>query len=241
MRQLQTSDQCVLSLRNVGYSYKRKSQGNSGKEFWALKDVSFDLNHGEALGVIGRNGAGKSTLLRLMAGITKPDKGTVFNNGVTASLLSLQVGFVPYLTGRKNAILSGLLLGLRYHEVEEKMNEMIEFSELGDFIDQPINTYSSGMTARLGFSVAFHADPDVLLIDEVLGVGDADFRRKSTDVMKAKIKSNKTVVLVTHSAGTIKELCDRTVWIHGGVTRAEGKTEEVLKEYEGFLRGNAPR
>ena len=234
-------DKVVLSLRNVGYSYKRQGRGNAGKDFWALKDVSFDLRHGEALGVIGRNGAGKSTLLRLMAGITKPDKGALINNGFTASLLSLQVGFVPYLTGRKNAILSGLLLGLKYHEIEERMLSIIEFSELGDFIDQPIDSYSSGMKARLGFSVAFHADPDVLLIDEVLGVGDVEFQRKSTEVMKAKIKSNKTVVMVTHSAGIIKELCDRAVWIHDGETRAEGKAEDVIKEYEEFLKSLAAK
>ena len=228
----------VLSLRNVGFSYRRKGAGHD-RTYWALKDVSFDLHHGEALGVIGRNGAGKSTLLRLMAGITRPDRGTLVNNGYTASLLSLQVGFVPYLTGRKNAILSSLLLGLKYTEVEEKMLSIIKFAELGDFIDQPIATYSSGMKARLGFSVAFHADPDVLLIDEVLGVGDADFKEKSTAVMKEKIRSDKTVVMVSHSASTIQELCTRAVWIEDGVTRADGEPASVLKEYQSCIRKSA--
>ncbi len=230
-------------MRNVGCSYKRKGKLFSGNKdlFWALKDVSFDLYHGEALGVIGRNGAGKSTLLRLMSGLTEPDRGTFVNHGYTASLLSLRVGFVGYLTGRKNAILSGLLLGLTYDQIEERMRSIIEFSELGDFIDQPIHTYSSGMQARLGFSVAFHADPDVLLIDEVLGVGDADFKARSTAVMKEKIKSSKTVVMVSHDAKAIRELCTRAVWINNGVSMAEGETEHVIQEYHDHLKSTAKK
>ena len=227
----------AISLQNVGVYYRRQgSLLHRGEPFWALKDVSFNLYHGEALGIIGRNGAGKSTMLRLMAGIIRPDRGRLSNYGYGASLLSLQVGFVSYLTGRKNAILSGLLLGLTYEQIEEKMLSIIEFAELGEFIDQPINSYSSGMKARLGFSVAFHVDPDILLIDEVLGVGDAEFQRKSTEVMKAKIRSNKTVVMVSHQASVIRELCNRAVWIHDGVTRAEGDTEDVIKEYEAYLK-----
>lgn len=225
----------ALTLRNVGAFYWRQAGYLRKERFWALRDVSFELRHGESLGIIGRNGAGKSTLLQLLAGILRPDQGTLINHGVRATLLSLQIGFVPYLNGRQNAILSGMLLGLSKQEVEQKMTEIQAFSELGEFFDQPINAYSSGMKARLGFSVAFQLDPDVLLIDEVLGVGDAEFKAKSSRMMREKIRSDKTIVLVSHSPDTIRQLCDRAVWIDNGVTRAEGDTVEVLKCYERFL------
>jgi lipopolysaccharide transport system ATP-binding protein len=202
-------------------------------KYWALKDVSFDLYHGETLAVIGRNGAGKSTLLRVLAGIISPDRGQVQGNGCSISLLSLRVGFIPHLTGRENAVLSGMLMGLRRREVEKRMDAIVEFSELGSFIDQPVRTYSAGMNARLGFSVAFQSDSDILLIDEVLGVGDVEFRKKSTAALREKIKSDKTVVLVSHTPQTVKELCDRAVWIDGGVTRVEGSRDEVLQQYLG--------
>ena len=224
----------ILSMRNVGVYYKR-NRGVFGEPFWALKDVSFDLYPGETLGVIGRNGVGKSTLLRLIAGIIKPNKGTFINNGCQVSLLSLRLGFINYLTGRENIMLSGMFLGLRKTEIKAKMDAIIEFSELGDFIEQPIATYSSGMVARLGFSVAFQVDPDILLIDEVLGVGDAEFSQKSTRVMQEKIRSNKTIVFVSHNGELIKKLCNRTVWIEDGISQAEGDTATVLKKYHQFL------
>ena len=231
---MKSKQQPVLSLHNTGLFYKRK-RGVFGELFCAFKDISFDLYHGETLGIIGRNGVGKSTLLRMMAGITKPNKGTFVNYGYQVSLLSLQLGFIPYLSGRENALLSGMLMGLRKKEVKAKMDAIIDFSELGDFIDQPIATYSSGMKARLGFSVAFQVDPDILLVDEVLGVGDAEFRQKSTKVMQEKIRSQKTIVFVSHQAATIKQLCNRAVWIEEGVSRAEGDPISVLKEYHQFL------
>jgi len=238
MKQEKTNDELMISLRNVGVYYRRKRNPIRGGSdiFWALKDVSLDLYSGEALGVIGRNGAGKTTLLKLLAGLIRPDRGTVINNGCQASLLSLQVGFLPHLSGRENAILSGLLLGLKRKEIETKMDEIISFAELEEFIDQPINTYSTGMKARLGFSVAFQMDPDILLIDETLGVGDADFNKKSSAVMQEKIRSDKTVVLVSHSASMIRQLCDRAVWIESGITRVEGDTKTVLDSYEQFLK-----
>ncbi|MCC6135389.1 MAG: ABC transporter ATP-binding protein [Gammaproteobacteria bacterium] len=226
------SKSLALSLRNVGAFYWRQAGYLRKERFWALNDISFDLHHGESLGVIGRNGAGKSTLLQVLAGILRPDRGELVNHGVQTALLSLQIGFVPYLSGRQNALLSGMLIGLNRREVIEKMGDIKAFSELGDFFDQPINTYSSGMKARLGFSVAFQLDPDVLLIDEVLGVGDSDFRRKSSAVMRDKIRSDKTIVLVSHSAETIRQLCDRAVWIEDGITRAYGDTSDVLSFYE---------
>lgn len=229
--------QPIMSLRKVGAYYWRRKGYLRQERFWALRDVSFDLYQGETLGVIGRNGSGKSTLLRLLAGIVTPNRGELLNKGYRASLLSLQVGFLPGLSGRENAVLSGMLLGLHKAQAERKLDAIMEFSELGDFFDQPVQTYSSGMRARLGFSIAFQLDPDVLLIDEVLGVGDENFRAKSTAVMQEKIRSNKTIVLVSHSAATVRRLCDRAVWIEDGETREEGATDAILRRYQHFLKG----
>ena len=233
----------VLELTNVDVGYRRHRGlfTRRGSVFWALRDVSLALRRGETVGVIGRNGAGKSTLLRLLAGITRPDRGEYVNHGYQATLLSLQVGFVQYLSGRENVMLSGLLLGLERREIAAKMDEIVRFAELEEFIDEPIQTYSSGMRARLGFSAAIHVDPDILLIDEVLGVGDAAFVEKSKALMREKIRSEMTVVMVSHSAKAVAELCDRVVWIHRGRVQAEGAPEAVLEAYEtktaGEVRG----
>lgn len=204
--------------------------------FWALKDVSFDVYHGETLGVIGRNGVGKSTLLKIMAGIISPDRGRMMNLVGRASLLSLQVGFIAHLTGRENAMMSAMLLGMSRRAAKDKLDEIIEFSGLGDYIDEPTGNYSSGMRARLGFSVAYYSDPDILLIDEVLGVGDADFKAKSTAAMKERIRSDRTVVIVSHQMSTIRELCDRVVWLEHGETVAAGDAESIVLEYEKSAR-----
>jgi len=225
----------ALSLEGVGSFYWRQNGYFRRSRFWALKDVSFNLYHGESLGVIGRNGAGKSTLLQLLAGVLKPDRGALINYNVSSALLSLQLGFIPYLTGRQNAFLSGMLLGLSKLDIESRIEEIKSFSELDGFFDQPISTYSAGMRARLGFSVAFQVDPDVLLVDEVLGVGDAEFAKKSSAAMKQRLKSEKTIVLVSHNATTIRQLCSRSVWIESGETKMEGVTADVLKEYEKFI------
>ena len=226
------SGEKVIELRNVGVCYTRKAGYMRHAKFWALHDVSFDLMHGETLGVIGRNGAGKSTLLRLLSGILAPDTGELIRRTERISLLALQAGFIPYLSGRENAILSGMLLGMPRRLVEERMDEMVRFADLEDFIDEPLRTYSSGMRARLGFTVAAQADPDVLLIDEVLGVGDASFKEKSAAVMREKIASDKTVVIVTHHPETILDLCDRVVWVEKGVTVEMGEPREVVKHYQ---------
>lgn len=223
-------DQVGLAFRPGGLSLRRR------EPFWVLKDVTFTLYSGETLGVIGRNAAGKSTLLRLLAGILAHDRGTFINQGHTTALLSLQTGFVPYLTGRQNAILSGILLGLRRREVEARMDAIIDFSELGDFIDEPLSNYSSGMRARLGFAVAYQVEPDILLIDETLGVGDEAFLAKSTEAMHARIRSDKTIVLVSHNPGTIRKLCDRAIWLEEGVTLAAGPVDEVAKAYHEELQ-----
>lgn len=221
----------VLSLRHVGASYWLRKGFFRRQRFWALKDVSFDLYPGESLGVVGRNGCGKSTLLKILAGITRPDKGRISGQHRSATLLALQLGFLPYLTGRENAMLSGMMLGLTRPRIAERIAAIAEFAELGDFFDEPIAEYSAGMRARLGFAVAFQLDPDILLIDEVLGVGDAQFREKSTAVMTEKIRSDKTVVLVSHNPETLLELCGRAVWLEDGCTRAVGPTEEVVTAY----------
>jgi lipopolysaccharide transport system ATP-binding protein len=223
----------AVELHHVGVCYQRHRGilTRRGSQFWAIEDLSLDVRRGESLGVIGRNGAGKSTLLRLLAGITRPDRGELINHGYQATLLSLQVGFVQYLSGRENVVLSGLLLGLHRREIEDRLDEIVAFAELEDFIDQPIQTYSSGMRARLGFATAIHVNPDILLIDEVLGVGDAAFVEKSKEAMREKIRSDLTVVVVSHSTSAIAELCDRAVWIQRGRVEACGDTDEVLAAY----------
>ena len=222
----------VIKLESVGVAYRRRAGIFRTEKYWALKDVSLELLKGETLGVIGRNGVGKSTLLQTIAGIMSPDIGHVHNYGVTVSLLSLQVGFLPNLSGRENAILSGMLLGLSKREIERKIDDIREFSDIKIFFDQPVKTYSAGMRARLGFSVAYHADSDVILIDEVLGVGDVGFREKSKKSIKALIDSDRSVILVTHHPSVIKESCDRLVWIEEGEVRVCGNVDEVLKMYQ---------
>lgn len=225
-------NQLAISVDKVGVAYRRKSGFFRQEKFWAINDASFNVYHGETLGIVGRNGAGKSSLLRVLAGIVNPDKGSVTNHGVKASLLSLQVGFVNHLTGRENAILSGMMLGLPKNEVLNRIDDIREYSDIGDFFDQPVNSYSSGMRARLGFSVAIYVNPDVILLDEVLGVGDIEFREKSSATIKTIIKSDKTVVLVSHNGTVIKQLCDRVVWIDEMRTKMEGDPGEVVSCYE---------
>lgn len=221
----------AISLKKVGVAYKRRAGFMRSEKFWALENVSFDVFHGETLGVIGKNGAGKSTILQLLAGISTPDRGKVIHLDVTASLLSLQVGFIPHMTGRENAMLSGMLLGLSKNQIMELMDDILNYSGLGSSFERNVGEYSTGMRARLGFSTAIHVDPDVLLIDEVLGVGDEDFKRQSTSTMKEKIRSNKTVVIVSHNLPVIRELCDRMVWIEKGEVIAMGEPEEIISHY----------
>ena len=224
----------LLRVRDVAVRYLVRgrifSRGRQHRQ--ALRGVTFDVESGETLGVIGRNGAGKTTLLRVLAGILGCDRGTVERApGVRSSLLSLQVGFLPQLTGRENATLSGMLLGLRRREVAERLGDIVAFAELGHVIDDPIATWSDGMRARLGFSVAYHADPDLLLLDEALGTGDADFHEKSAAAMRRRIRSDRTCVLVTHDEAAIVDLCDRCIWIEDGVVAATGRPADVLAQY----------
>lgn len=241
MKPLKTVDRAVLSLRGVGVTYRRRTGFMKQNRFEALRDVTFDLYHGESLAVIGSNGAGKSTLLRVLSGIIRPDRGTIVNRGHSVALLSLQLGFDPNLSGRDNAILNGMLLGFRRRQIEQKLHEIIAFSELEAFIDYPLHTYSTGMRARLGFSVAFHLSPDIFLIDEVLGVGDANFQRKSRAEMERKIASDKTIVLVSHNVEAIRKLCNRAVWIEHGKTQMESEVNEVIEAYQAFVQNKKSR
>jgi teichoic acid transport system ATP-binding protein len=205
------------------------------REVEAVKHVSFEVRHGSVLGVVGANGAGKSTLLRAIAGILPPTRGRVTVHGQVSTLLALGVGFNKDLTGRENVVLGGLAAGLRREQLEEKYDEIVEFAELEEFMDMPMRTYSSGMYGRLAFSVAVNMEPDILLIDEALSVGDARFRRKSFEKMRELCRQARTIVLVSHSMGSIQDLCDEAVWMHKGELQKWGDPEEVVHAYTQFL------
>ncbi len=191
-----------------------------------------ELRQGEILGVVGRNGAGKSTLLKLLAGIIDQDRGEVVRKPhMTASLLALQVGFIPELTGRQNAILSCILLGLSRREAKRRIGNIFSYAEIEAAIDKPISSYSSGMRARLGFGVAMESDPEILLVDEVLGVGDAQFRRKSSELLHTRMTSGRSVVVVSHDINTLAQLCDRLMLVEDGCTTMEGSVDDVLNVY----------
>jgi ABC-type polysaccharide/polyol phosphate transport system ATPase subunit len=204
-------------------------------EIEALKGVSFGVDHGTVLGVVGVNGAGKSTLVRAIAGILPPSSGQIVVNGRVSTLLALGVGFNRKLTGRENVMLGGLAAGYSREEMEHRYEEIVEFAELGEFIDLPMRTYSSGMYGRLAFSVAVNMDPDILLIDEALSVGDARFRKKSFKKMRQLCKEARTIVLVSHALGSIRDLADQSVWIHNGEVAMFGEPDGVVDAYEKFL------
>lgn len=204
--------------------------------FEAVKGISFKVKKGQILGIVGKNGSGKSTLLRALAGIFSPDEGIIDIHDHTISLLSIGVGFQKKLTGRENIYLSGLLLGFSEEFINSKMAEIIKFSELGDFIDRPVRTYSSGMYSKLSFSITAILETDIMLIDEVLSVGDAKFKKKSYKKMKQLIqKDDRTVIIVSHSSETLKSLCDSILWLHDGKIKMQGSVEEVLPAYEKFM------
>jgi lipopolysaccharide transport system ATP-binding protein len=225
-----------MELRDVSVQYKSRRTFFRHDFFRALDNISFTIKTGETLGVIGTNGCGKSTLLKVLANIYGIDSGEVTWFCRHVSLLSLSLGFDPNLSGRDNAIISGMMLGGRKQEVLDKMEEIIEFSELGKFIDKPIKTYSNGMRARLGFAVAIKMNSDLLLIDEVMGVGDGKFRTKAETAMANKINSEQTVVLVSHSLQQIRKLCDRVLWLHAGKIRKIGDAEQILSDYSMFIK-----
>ncbi len=213
-----------------------KSRG-SGKIFKAVKGVTFEVPKGQILGICGKNGSGKSTLLRAISGIFSADKGSINLHGNSISLLSIGVGFQKQLTGYENIFLSGMLLGYSKEQIEEKVKDIIEFSELGDFIYRPVRSYSSGMYSKLAFSITAILETDIMLIDEVLSVGDIHFKEKSYNKMKELISDDKrTVVIVSHNSKTIIELCDKVIWLHDGLIKDQGDPETIMNEYEEFMR-----
>ena len=221
-----------FSLKKSGL----KSRG-SGKIFKAVKGVTFEVPKGQILGICGKNGSGKSTLLRAISGIFSADKGSINLHGNSISLLSIGVGFQKQLTGYENIFLSGMLLGYSKEQIEEKVKDIIEFSELGDFIYKPVRSYSSGMYSKLAFSITAILETDIMLIDEVLSVGDIHFKEKSYNKMKELISDDKrTVVIVSHNSKTIIELCDKVIWLHEGLIKDEGDPETIMNEYEHFMR-----
>lgn len=204
--------------------------------FEAVKGVSFEVEKGQILGIVGKNGSGKSTLLRAIAGIFSPDSGTIDLHNHTISLLSIGVGFQSKLSGRENIYLSGMLLGFDRDQIDEKIDEIIEFAELGKFIDRPVKTYSSGMYSKLAFSITAILETEIILIDEVLSVGDAKFKKKSYNKMKSLINNkDRTVLIVSHSSETLRNLCDNILWLHDGEVKMLGTTQEVLPLYDKFM------
>ena len=202
----------------------------------AVSDVSFSLEEGEILGIVGKNGSGKSTMLRAIAGIFIPDQGTIDLHGNSVSLLSIGVGFTPEISGRENILLSGMLLGFSEEQIREKMDSIIEFSELGQFIDYPVRTYSSGMYSKLAFSITASLETDIILIDEVLSVGDERFQKKSYNKMKELISNkNRTVMIVSHNTDTLRKLCTKAMWINDGKMMSIGETQEVLSQYQHYM------
>ncbi|MBE0425208.1 MAG: ABC transporter ATP-binding protein [Nitrospirae bacterium] len=237
----------MISLQGVSVKYrlikekKRSFQAHlinyfKGKRIqiqvlWALRDISLNLNKGESLGIIGHNGAGKSTLLKVVSGVIKPAGGIVKVNGKIAPLIELSAGFDPELTGRENIYLNASILGFSRKEIDKKYDSVVEFSELRDFIDTPLKNYSSGMIARLGFSIATEVDPDILIIDEVLAVGDAWFKEKSKERILEFRKKGVTTLFVSHNMEEIKSLCSKVLWLEHGKIKMLGDPESVISEY----------
>ncbi len=222
-------------LKGFIFNLPKALKGLARERFTALENISFDINRGETVAFMGRNGAGKSTTLGLIAQVLKSTSGTVAVHGRVSPLLELGGGFHSDLTGRENILLNGVLLGLSRKTIKEKEDSIIGFSELGNFIDQPIRMYSSGMLSRLGFSVVAHLDPEILLVDEVLAVGDIAFQEKCKNKITEFKKSGVTIVLVSHSIDDVRKLCDRVIWIENHKIQMDGPTTEVLPVYEKYF------
>lgn len=233
----------VISYRNLKKTSIKKNllrfQRQTVEDFVAVKGISFYVREGEILGIIGKNGSGKSTTLNALAGIFSPDSGSIDLKNHSISLLSIGVGFQREMSGRENIILSGMLLGFSEAEVKAKEAQIVEFAELGEFIDRPVRTYSSGMYSKLAFSITAILETDIMLIDEVLSVGDQKFKKKSYKKMKSLISNkDRTVVIVSHNLITLEELCDTIMWMHDGEIRKIGEPKEVLEEYVEFMENH---
>lgn len=218
-----------IARNTIGLSsYSDKLRKN---EFWALDDISFKIKKGETLGIIGPNGSGKTTLLKLLNGIFWPDKGKITIAGKVGALIEVGAGFHPLLTGRENIYINAAILGMTKKEVDKKFDDIIEFADIGDFLDVPVKHYSSGMFVRLGFAVAIHCEPDILLVDEVLAVGDMSFRRKSLNKIKELRKKGGTIVFVSHQLTAVESVCSNVLWLETGIIRQIGNTQQVINNY----------
>ena len=220
------------SFQELFLSALRLKRNRVRKKFWVLRDVSFDIQPGEMVGIVGDNGAGKSTLLKLMSRIIEPSSGKITVNGRVSALLELGAGFHPDLTGRENIYLNGSILGFSRAEMDRILDDIIDFSELERFIDMPVKHYSSGMYMRLGFSIAIHVHPDILLVDEVLAVGDQSFQLRCLDRIHEMKRRGITIVLVTHDLDTVRQLCTRAIWLEDGQVRVDGDVQQVIEQYE---------
>ena len=235
-------DELLVDVKNLSKAYKIfKTPGQrlnyylfhlkSGRDFWALEDISFNIKRGETFGIIGKNGSGKSTLLQILAGIIKPTNGEAHVNGKISALLELGSGFNPENTGYENIYMNAAILGVTKERIEEKINEIVEFADIGDFINQPVKTYSSGMFIRLAFAVAINVDAEIILIDEALAVGDVFFRQKCYSKLNQLKKEGKTIILVTHAMNEVEQFCDRAVLIHNGKQLMLGNSKDVVQQY----------
>jgi len=238
----------AISIKQVSKLFHRQKQrtfkelipalvgGEKAVEtFWALQNIDLEIKKGETIGIIGPNGSGKSTLLKLIAGVSKPTSGTITVNGRIAPLIELGAGFHPELTGRENVFLNGVILGMSRKEIKAKFKEIIDFAELWDFIDQPVKHYSSGMYLRLAFAVAIHTNPEILLVDEILAVGDASFQRKCYQKIEELKKNYVTIVMVTHTLRSVEKYCDRAILLSHSQILAIGDTNKILEEYQRII------
>ena len=215
--------------------FKLKKEKKEKKEFWALRDVNIEVKKGEVVGFVGSNGAGKSTLLKIVAGVMKPTKGTVEKYGNICPMIELGAGFDMDLTARENIFLNGAILGYSKEFITEKFDEIVDFSELRDFLDVPVRNFSSGMVARLAFSIATVVDPEILIVDEILSVGDIAFQQKSETKMRSMIEGGTTVLFVSHSLAQIENLCDRVVWLENGTVKKIGEPKQICEEYKQYV------
>jgi len=221
----------LYKFDDIGHNHKPHSNSNSSDIIWAIRNISFDVKRGEVLGIIGKNGAGKSTILKILSRITDPTNGRVEIRGRISSLLEVGTGFHPELTGRENVYLNGTILGMRKREIEKKFDEIVEFSGVEKFLDTPVKRYSSGMSVRLAFAVAAHLDPEILIIDEVLAVGDAEFQKKCLGKMDQVSKEGRTLIFVSHNLGAIDQICQRAILIEDGRVKLTGAPSKVIKSY----------